>query len=161
MSTETLFNLSFSHWQAFLLSFIPALGTLGSAVYIYSKFPAYKMTRVYLLFLGSMCVYQLNDSMHRLSGSEDTARAWDRLLVLLWVIIAPTALHWSLLLVGNKKLGNSLRFLVPLYFSALFLAIPLIAGLYSQPFSYSSFWGWMVCIKTPALFLLSRSDGGA
>ena len=154
MSAETLFNLDLNHWQAFLLSFIPALITLGLAIYVYYRLPFYNMNRIYLLFLFSLFVYQLNDSMHRLSGSEETARSWDRLLAILWTIIAPTGLHWAMYLAGKKKLANNPRFIVPLYLSNIFFAIPLIAGLYSQPFIYSAFWGWMRTYKNANTFLV-------
>lgn len=153
MSAETLFNLGLDHWQAFLLSFIPALLTLGLFVHIYSKFPAYKMNRIYLLYLLSMFMYQINDSLVRLSKSEDTARSWDRLLGILWALIVPAGLHWALFLTGSR-LASRLRFIAPLYFSLIFFAIPLIAGLYSQPFIYSTFWGWMRTYKNADTFLV-------
>ena len=128
MDTKTLLDLNFDHWQAFLLSFIPALITAGLIFYVYYKLPFYKMNRIYLLFLFSLFMYQVNDSMHRMSGSEETARSWDRLLAILWTIIAPTGFHWALFLTGKKKLANNLRFIAPLYFSLLFFTIPLVAG---------------------------------
>ncbi|MEO6453796.1 MAG: histidine kinase [Ginsengibacter sp.] len=154
MNTKTLINLNFDHWQAFLLSFIPALITLGLILYVYYKLPFYKMNRINLLFLFSLFAYQVNDSMHRISGSEETARSWDRLLAILWTIIAPTGLHWALFLTGKKKLANNFRFIVPLYFSLLFFTIPLVAGMYSQPFLYSPFWGWMRTYKNANTFLI-------
>jgi hypothetical protein len=143
MDVKTLFHLGFDHWQALLLSFIPAIITLCIIIHIYSKFPSYKRNKVYLLFLFSMFVYQINDSMSRMSLSEETARSWDRLLVISWSMLVPSGLHWALLLVGRRKLANTEWFLILLYFSSFFFAIPLCAGLYSQPFAYSYYWGWM------------------
>src|SRR4051812_16770969 len=153
METVTLFNLGFEHWQAFLLSFIPSLITLILIIHIHSNFPSYKMNRVYILFLTSMFVYQINDSIVRLSLTEETARSWDKLLVIGWTILVPSGLHWAMLLTGNRKLGNNPRFIVPLYLSAFFFSIPVCSGLYSQPFTYSTFWGWMRTYNVINLFL--------
>src|SRR4051794_9522614 len=103
MEAKTLFNLGYEHWEAALLSFIPALVTLFLIIHIYTRFPSYRMNKIYLLFLFAMFVYQINDTMMRMSKSEDTARSWDRLLAILWAVLAPAGLHWALLLTGKRK----------------------------------------------------------
>jgi hypothetical protein len=143
MSWESLFNLGFEHWKAFLLAFIPAIITLIIAIHIYAKFPDYRINNIYLLFLFSMFVFQLNDALARLSMSEETARSWDRLLIILWILILPSSFHWALLLTGIKKIGNDYWIITPLYFSAIVFSIPVVAGLYVQPFTYMHFFGWV------------------
>jgi hypothetical protein len=74
MDAATLFNLSFTHWQAVLLSLIPALIILSAIIY-FRRFPSYKINKVYLLYLFSILAWQLNDSFSRMSIHIETARA--------------------------------------------------------------------------------------
>ena len=143
MSPDALFNLGFHNWQAFLLAIIPAIITLIIAIHIFSRFPSYRINRVYLLFLFTMFVFQVNDSLARLSVTEETARSWDRLLIIFWMMILPSSFHWALLLTGIKKVGNDYWVIMPLYFSAIIFSIPVVAGLYDQPFIHLPFWGWV------------------
>ena len=155
MSPDSLFNLGFHNWQAFLLAFIPAIITLIIAIHIFSRFPSYRINRVYLLFLFSMFVFQINDSLARLSLNEETARSWDRLLIIFWIMILPSCFHWALLLTGIKKVGNDYWVIMPLYFSAVVFALPVIAGLYNQPFIHLPFWGWVRTYEMINPFLMA------
>jgi PAS domain-containing protein len=143
----TLFNLGFQHWQAFLLAFIPALITVGAIVY-FSKFPPYKLNRIYLIFLIGICGWQMNDSISRLSLSEVTAKSWDRMLIFVYLSQFPFGLHFDLLLAGKKKFANSISFIVLIYFPTFLFAILLCSGFYSQSYTYSSFWGWARTFNT-------------
>src|SRR5438093_7308204 len=154
MSLKTLFDLGFAHWPALLLSFLPALITLAAMIYTWLKFPPYKINKIYLLFLLSIFTWQLNDSFGRMSHSEETARGWDRLLSLGWMMQFPTGIHWALLLIGEKKLSESSWFLILIYFLAFFFSILLCGGLYSQSFTYSSFLGWVKSFNTTHSFQL-------
>ena len=64
-----------------------------------------------------MFVYQINDSIARMSATEETARSWDRLLAIAWTIMVPSGLHWAMFLTGKIKLANNLRFIIPSLFS--------------------------------------------
>src|SRR5947207_3032301 len=128
MDANTLFNLGFEHWPAFLLSFIPALITLGAIIYFFFNFPSYKINKIYLLFLFSLFAWQINDTLIRMSLSEETARSWDRLLAITWMILIPSSIHFILLLNGRKKLSNNSLLIISLYISAIFFATLQCAG---------------------------------
>ncbi|MEO7309085.1 MAG: histidine kinase [Chitinophagaceae bacterium] len=140
MDTDTLFNISFAHWQAFLLSFIPAIITLGAIIYFWN-FPFSKIHKIYLVYLFSIFAWQINDSFGRLSIEIETARSWDRLLVFVYIMQFPSWLHCVLLLTGKIRLSNNIWLIIFIYFTTFVFAIFLSAGLYTQSFTYSSFWG--------------------
>lgn len=142
MSPETLFNLGFDHWQAFLLSFIPALITLVAIIYFW-RFPSYRINRVYLLYLFGILSWQVNDSLARMSLSEETARSWDRLLAIGWLLQFPSTIHFAFLLTGKKKIASRPWFILLLYFPTGLIGLLLCSGLFQQPFVYSPFWGWV------------------
>src|SRR2546423_1849457 len=153
MSVGTLFNLGFGHWQAIILALVPALITLVSIVYFW-RFPAYQINRVYRLYLFCIFAWQINDCLSRMSLTEETASFWDRLLVFAWLMQFPSSLHFILLLVGKRRLTNSLWFILVFYFPALLFAIMLCSGIISQPFVYSSFWGWFKTFNDSSSFLV-------
>jgi anti-sigma regulatory factor (Ser/Thr protein kinase) len=142
MNADTLFNLGFAHWQAFFLSFVPALITLAAIIYFWN-FPFNTINKVYLLCIIGIFGWQLNDSLSRLSGSIETAQSWNRLLSFAYLMQFPSWLHCVLLLTGKNKVANNHSFIILIYFTTLVFAIFLSSGLYSQSYMYSSFWGWM------------------
>jgi hypothetical protein len=141
MDADTLFNLGFQHWQAILLSFIPAIITLGAIVYFWN-FPFNKINKIYLLYLIAIFSWQLNDTLCRMSGSMLTAQYWDRLFVFGYIMQFPAWLHCVLLLTGKKKTAANLWFIILTYTPTFAIAVFLCAGLYSQTFTYSAFFGW-------------------
>ena len=141
MDSDILFNFSLVHWQAFLLSFVPAMISLGYIVY-YLKFPKYRIHRIYLLLLFSIFLWQIDESFSRISLSEETARAWDRLLIIGWIMLIPSNVQWAFLLTGRKIWSNNYGFIILLYFPAYLFGILLCSGAYSQSFIYKSYWGW-------------------
>src|ERR1043165_6279121 len=104
MAGVDLFHLDFSHWPAFLLSFVPGLVTLAFLIWFsFRTRPSY-ISRVYQLFVLSVLGWQLNDAMARISTSAAMAERWDRLLSLIWMMNVPAGIHWTLLFMGRKKL---------------------------------------------------------
>src|SRR5690349_15722310 len=141
METQSFFNLGFNHWEALLLSLIPAIITLACFIY-FSKSPGYTINRVYLLFLFSLFIWQLNDSLSRMSLDEETARSWDKLLSLGWMLVVPSGIHWVLLLTGKRRLTSNYWVIVCLYFPAFLFSALLSSGRFFQPFVYLPFWSW-------------------
>jgi PAS domain-containing protein len=68
-------------------------------------------------------------------------------------MLLPSSFHWALLLTGIKKVGNDYWVIMPLYFSAVVFAIPVVAGLYDQPYTYLPFWGWVRTYENMNAFL--------
>ncbi|MES2777748.1 MAG: histidine kinase [Bacteroidota bacterium] len=140
MDTSSLFNLGFEHWQAFLLSFIPAMITLAAMIYFWN-FPAKKINRIFLQYLVSTFAWQVNECLGRLSRTEDTARIWDRAMEPVYIIQFTSWLHCVLLLSG-KMYAKKRWFIYMLYTTTFSIGIAFSAGIFTQHFSYSPFWGW-------------------
>src|SRR3954464_278786 len=138
MDEKILFNLSLDHWPAILLSFIPAVITLACILYMYFRLPAYRIHNTYVLFLVSAFIWQVNDSLSRMSLAMETARAWDRLLIVGWMMIVPSCIHFAILITGRSRLSSSKGFVLMLYLSAYFFIVTLGSGLFNQDFIYSS-----------------------
>jgi anti-sigma regulatory factor (Ser/Thr protein kinase) len=143
MDEKILFNLSLDHWPAILLSFIPAMITLACILYMYFRLPAYRIHNLYVLFLVSAFIWQVNDSFSRMSVTMETARAWDRLLIVGWMMIVPSTIHFAMLFTGRSGLSSSKGFVLMLYLSAYFFIVTLGSGLFNQDFIYNSYWGWV------------------
>ncbi len=77
-----------------------------------------------------------------MSISIQTARSWDRLLCFGWILQFPSCIHFVLLLIGEIKLSNKSWFIFILYFPAFLFSVLLCSDLYTQSFTYLSFWGW-------------------
>jgi len=142
MFAQTLFELKFLHWQSVLLALIPAIATLCTMIYLFLRFPGYKVNRLLIYFLG-IFAWQVNDSLSRMSTTIETARTWDRILGIAWMIQFPAFIHYVLLLTGKKKLASSSWFIFLIYLPAFFFASLLSTGLYTQSFSFDPFWGWI------------------
>ncbi len=141
MNAVSLFKLGFTHWQAILLSFIPALITLSAIVY-FSRFLFNRLNKTYLFYLVCIFAWQLNDTLCRMSIDLETAQSWNRLLIFVYIMQFPAWLHCTFLLTRLPKLSDNNWLLVSIYVPSFVFSVLLCAGLYTQSFSYSAFWGW-------------------
>lgn len=139
---DQISNFSFSHYPAVLLSAIPFCINIGLFIYVFFFLPKNKLNTTFSVFLITLCIWQLSNTMVRLSGSEEMVKLWYDMLNPLSHFMAPTALHFTLLF-SNSRWFNRWTLTV-IYVPALFFMVTAIGGFNHYEISPSSFWKWSV-----------------
>lgn len=146
-SFSQLFNLGLDYPIAFLLSFIPALLNIIILFYILLRFHHKKTLTVFAFFVLSLAVWQMSDSLIRLSRSAETALLWKQLLCIGPVFITPFGLHFTLRHTRRIRSADNVYLKLALYLPAIFFHSSQAAGLMSHKVYHSPFWNWVL---TPA-----------
>ncbi len=140
---DSLLNLDFSHWQAVLLSLVPALLNLSIFIYVRLRFPTDKISKIFSLYLVALIVYQISDTFSRMSVTLETAMLWNCIFMLGILIMVPLGLHFTLLFTGKKKFVNSLAGQIFLYLPIPIFLVYMLLNKSEMNFIYSPFWGWI------------------
>ncbi len=140
---ETLLNLDFTHWQAILLSGLPAFLNLFIFIYVRIKFPDDKISNIFSFYLVALIAFQANDTVTRMSASYETALLWNCILIGGTILMVPLGLHFTLLFTGRKKFLNSLAGQSFLYLPIPVFLIYMLLNKEEMSFIYSPFWGWV------------------
>lgn len=142
MKDDLLFNLSMDHWPAVLLSFIPAL--LNFSIIIYSLIFLRRSPLIipFLSFVSALFVWQMSDTLVRMSVSEETAKAWWQLLSFGAVFITPAGLYFTLQFINRKRWKRSIALPTLLFLPSLIIAVLNTSGKGMQEVYASDFWGW-------------------
>ncbi len=138
-----LYDLQFTHWQAILLSALPALLNLFIFFYVKINFPADKTSRVFSLFLLALIIYQLGDTFLRMSRTAEEAILWNSIFCIGILFITPLGFHFSLLFMGRKKLAESFTVQFLIYAPAVVFLLLTFLNKDSSQFSPSNFWTWV------------------
>lgn len=148
---QILFDFNFDHWQAILLSSLPALLNLFIFFYVRIKFQTDKISKLFSLYLLSLIVFQVCDTFVRMSNSEETAILWNSIFMIGVLFLAPIGVHFSLLYTGKKKFAES--FTVHFFLYAPAFAFFMLTFLLKEDYYYfpSSFWGWVYQDQTASI----------
>lgn len=148
---QILFDLDFDHWQAILLSSLPALLNLFIFFYVRIKFQTDKISKLFSLYLLSLIVFQVSDTFVRMSSSEETAVLWNTIFMIGALFLAPIGVHFSLLYTGKKKFAESFTVNFLLYAPAI--VFTMLTFLLKENYYYfpSSFWGWVYQDQTTSI----------
>ncbi|MFQ5335016.1 MAG: histidine kinase N-terminal 7TM domain-containing protein, partial [Flavobacteriales bacterium] len=138
------YNYTFEHWPAALMSFIPLLINIGLASYIFIKLNKNRVNTLFLLFLIPLCLWQLNDTLVRISATSATAASWFYMLFPLTCLLVPAGLHFTLLITKRERYIHKPLVLILIYFPMLFFLICNMGRLVSYHFTSHSFFGWRV-----------------
>lgn len=150
---EILFNLDLTHWQAVLLSLLPALLNLGIFIYVRFKFPSDKISKIFSFYVAAMVYYQFGDTFSRMSVTSETASLWYCIFLLGLIFLVPLGLHFALLFIGKKKFTSSLVGQVLLYLPIPIFLVYTLLNKDALYFSYSSFWGWTPSVKETSFLM--------
>ncbi len=142
-----LHDLQLNHWQAILLSALPALLNLFIFIYVRIKFPDNKTSITFSLLLLALILFQLGDTFVRMSGSMETAISWNAIFSCGPLFIAPLGLQFCLLYTGRKKYAESFLVQFLLYTPSIILFVLILLNSDSYSFSASPFWGWVYKIN--------------
>ncbi|MBI3518986.1 MAG: PAS domain-containing protein, partial [Bacteroidetes bacterium] len=137
-------HFTFSHPVAALQEFIPLLLNLGLFIYVFFYFPHNKLTRLFYLFLVPLSIWQLTDLMVHLSADKESAYFWYFLFSPVLNLIAPLAMHFSLVFTRHKDWLKSRALLFSLYFPAIIFVFLSYAGVINFSVHPSPFWGWLI-----------------
>ncbi|PCJ81376.1 MAG: hypothetical protein COA57_14285 [Flavobacteriales bacterium] len=140
---STLFSFTLDNWQAALFSFIPALVNLCIFIYVYFLVPKTKTTTTFSLFVLSLFVWQMHETMMRLSLTAQTAILWNQLLNVGSSFIVPFGLHFALIFTRREKLANS-SLLLFLYLPYVFLSLIVSSGINQPGLVHHPFWSWQM-----------------
>jgi PAS domain S-box-containing protein len=140
---QTLSDLNFDHWEAILLSTLPALLNLFIFLYVRIKFQADKISKIFSLFVLALVLFQLSDTFVRMSNSVETAMLWNSIFMIGVLFLSSLGIHFTLLYTGKKKYADSFVVQFLIYTPAFIFFI--FAYLNKEQFSFypSSFWGWV------------------
>lgn len=140
---QILTDFNFDHWEAILLSTLPALLNLFIFFYVKIKFESDKISKVFSLFVLSLVVFQLDDSFVRMSATIETAILWNAILTAGGLFLTSLGIHFTLLFTGRKKYAESFIVQFLLYAPAFIFFILTLLNKESFSFSPSAFWGWV------------------
>lgn len=140
--TQTLFNFTFSHGEAVLLAAIPALLNIAIFIYLRTRTPDYKISRLFALFQLALALWQINDILVRMSSTVEAAEEWNAILSVGWLFTTSIGLHFTLHYTGRKAFAESLAFQFLIYFPAVVFVILNLTIQNKNFLAASEFWGW-------------------
>ena len=137
---QVLFDFHVLNWFSFLLAFVPAILNLGIVAYIVFLMPRNAVSAMFALFSFSLALWQLDDSICRVTNNALTLHYWDNILSYGWLLFGPLGLHFSLLYTGKRNYSNSFVVIALIYLPAIFFCGTYQAGLYSHHSITTDFW---------------------
>lgn len=137
-----MFNFTLQNPYSFLIAFIPALLSFALFAYILFALPKNRLTNVFALLTFSCALWQIADSLQRVTVTAEAADFWDSIFCISWIFIGALCLHFALLYTQTLRLNYS-RFSIPFLYAPGFLFYALYAmHYYEHVFQPNPFWGW-------------------
>jgi signal transduction histidine kinase len=147
---DGVFSFTLAHWPVAALALIPALLNVAVLAYLVLRVKKTAVTYTFAAFVASLTVWQISDTMTRLSSTAEGATFWIRALGLGALLITPIGLHFALLFTGREGLARSPLVLALLYLPALGFEVFARAGLNDTTLGASTDWGWLTAAPAPA-----------
>src|SRR4051812_9090826 len=115
-----MFNFTLQNPFSFLIAFIPALLNFALVIYILFALPKNRITNIFALLTLCCALWQLGDSVLRITSTAEQADFWDSVFCITWIFIGSLCLHFALLYTQSIKQEYS-RFYVPFLYAPGFL----------------------------------------
>lgn len=147
--TEWLFDFTSERWGAALLAFLPALLNAYILIYIFRKLDRNALTYTFAVTVFTLLLWQMHDTMMRLSVSEVTADIWTDLLWPISILVSPVSLHFAMLFTRNDNLAKNPLVLAVLYLPWVFFWAMTSARFYDHQFFNDETWGWTLMQTDP------------
>lgn len=96
-------NLDSTNIWIALLSFIPALINISILAFCYFKSDKNKLTRAFSFFIFFLIVWQIQDTLLRISGDTETANMFYRTILFGVLFCVPSGIHFSLIFFDKIK----------------------------------------------------------
>lgn len=141
---ELLFHFTFERWNTVLISLLPALLNAYILVYVLRKLDRNALTYIFALTIFALTIWQIQDTLMRLSTNEVTADLWIDLLWPMTTLVVPVAVHFALFFTDHRRLAKAPLVLVGLYFPWLLFTLMSNAGLYDHHYVEDATWGWIL-----------------
>ncbi|QDH78198.1 PAS domain S-box protein [Echinicola soli] len=138
------------------ISLVPALFNAAIFCYIFYVYPSTRETNIFLLFLVSLIVWQIQDTLMRLNIDYETACHISRSLDFGWMFIGALILHFLCYYTNHHVIKNR-SFLIIIYGVSALLYICYLANLDEVILSYDKNWGYITGIRPGSYDLLSRA----
>ncbi|HXC06347.1 MAG TPA: PAS domain S-box protein, partial [Bacteroidia bacterium] len=154
MNLSLIHNLHFDHWGLIAAGLLPLLINVSIIIYVSFTLPPSRTHTSFLVFVFSVAIWQLSDTMLRMSSNALTATYWTRIDNISMLFVAPFAILFGLrFALWHKRVSPalllSLLFAIPMMLSA-----GIIAGLDHYEIHDSETWSWIVNPRSD-LFTLS------
>ncbi|GGZ22042.1 hypothetical protein GCM10007049_13530 [Echinicola pacifica] len=133
-------------WFYVSISLIPAIFNMGILGYILWLYPSKREVNVFLLFLVTLIVWQLQDTAMRLNISSEQAVFFSRSMDFGWKFICIFMFHFIALHIGNKYIRKRL-FLASLYGITVILYVCYMTDVSNIPMMYDSRWGFIPVMR--------------
>lgn len=143
------FDLNLRLWPIVLLALLPALLNLGILAYVLARSKRNPLTYSFLLFVASLVVWQLSESLVRMSATAATATFWSNALAVGALLIGPFGVHFALLFTERRQWARSPLVWLLLYGPALAIEVLSRAGLNENNMVFRPTWGWTAALPTP------------
>ena len=137
-------NITFEHYPAALLAFVPALINLVLFIYVFFRFNHDKLTQVFSLFLLSIIAWQVHELMTRVCISREGAIYYSNLINPFINFVPPLGLHFAIIFTRQKKIKRKLILPFLLYMPAFVFFALAYSHILKINIVSSSFWGWVV-----------------
>ncbi|AWW30491.1 diguanylate cyclase [Echinicola strongylocentroti] len=137
------------------ISLIPALFNVAIFGYIFWIYPSNRETNIFLLFVVSLVVWQLQDTLMRLNIDYDMACHISRSLDFGWMFIGAVILHF-VSYYTDQPFIKSRFFLIAIYGISAVLYVVYLANLDEVILSYDENWGYITGVRPGSYDLHSR-----
>lgn len=138
-----------------LLALIPALLNVGIVVYIFFFLPKGRTTDVFTFFVVALILWQVEDTVLRLTTSEDTAVFWDRILSVGWLSLGPLFFHFAARYAGVKILYSRAA-LIAVYLPFIIFYLLYLANNKAFVVTQHEAWGWVFSPRPGSLDAVQR-----
>src|SRR2546423_11954839 len=134
-----MFNFTFQNPYGFLCAFIPALFNLALVIYILFFLPRNRLTNIFALLTFACALWQVSDSLQRITLTAKAADFWDSIFSISWIFIGPLCLHFSIFY--TQIIKSFSRVYIPLLYAPGFIFLSLYQShYYEHIFHYIPFW---------------------
>lgn len=140
-----------ANWPVVLLALVPALLNVAIFVYVLVRSKRNALTYSFALFVASLVVWQISESLMRMSRTAETAAFWGDVLAGGGLLIGPFGVHFALLFTERRDLARSPIVWLSLYGPAVMLELLSRAGLNEGLLLHQEPWGWMTTVPAPVL----------
>ncbi|MFZ5551557.1 MAG: sensor histidine kinase [Bacteroidota bacterium] len=136
------FQFDLTYWQPFLLAFLPLLINLSVFTYVFLRLPGTRLNVMFLFFIFNLCIWQMLDSITRITSSEEQVRLWYDMFSPFISLVTVLSLHFSLIFANRAKLLGRPWILVLIYAPALFFVLASNGGFITYTIEPDTFWRW-------------------
>jgi PAS domain S-box-containing protein len=138
-----MLQFDFTNLAGFLIAFIPALINISLIVYILFFLPRNRLVNIFTILTVCAALWQIDDSLARISSSANMADFWDCILCAGWMLVGPLCLHFSLLYCKIIKENISFLHIGFLYFPSFIFMGFYQTHSYEHVFRWRNIWGWV------------------